>query len=99
MKLHEWRQSKGLTTRELARLTAVRPSYISDIEHGRHRPPDNATIWETLARLDGMLTEADFRAMGTIEPETGETWGFMCAPGNGCQLTRFVDGQPSEPKP
>lgn len=39
--LFEWRKTKGLTSKELAKALDISPQYLSDIENGRRAISDN----------------------------------------------------------
>ncbi len=101
MNLYEWRHGMDLTTRELAARMDVRPSTISDLEHGRISFPPNSTIWTLYAALDGIRTEADFQAMAQASKHAAEAYSPK-GPGyafietaEGCQLVRTIDGKPT----
>ena len=60
--LTEWRESAGLTQRELATLSSITPAYISHLERGRFRPTAQCArkIADALGeRLDVQLQPAD----------------------------------------
>ena len=70
-----------MTTRELATALGERPSFVSDIEHGRIPIGREDLILVRLAMLDGIRTEADF-------------WQMISESKDGCSLVRTIDGKP-----
>lgn len=99
MTLHEWRQSRDMTTRELATALGERPSFVSDIEHGRIPIGREDLILVRLAMLDGIRTEADFWQMISESKDYSEAhapkgpgYAFIESK-DGCSLVRTIDGK------
>ena len=100
--LPEWRQARDLTTRELSALIDVRPSVLSDLEHGRIYLAAGDSLWTRLAILDGVRTEADFFGMAqeskakAIEREAaskGPGYAFAEYTDGRCELKPTMDGK------
>jgi len=88
-----------MTTRELATALGERPSFVSDIEHGRIPIGREDLILVRLAMLDGIRTEADFWQMISESKDYSEAhapkgpgYAFIESK-DGCSLVRTIDGK------
>jgi transcriptional regulator with XRE-family HTH domain len=52
--LADARKAKGITLRKLGSFVGLSPSFLSEIEHGKRRPPDDAKKIEHLALILGL---------------------------------------------
>jgi transcriptional regulator with XRE-family HTH domain len=73
--LREVRVAKKLTLRDISRKVGKSIGYLSDIEHGRKRPPDLETvrkIEEFIGAEDGSLVESALKLRSKLQPEVTE---------------------------
>jgi len=55
--LADARKAKGITLRKLGSFVGLSPSYLSEIEHGKRRPPDDIEKIEHLEMILGLASE------------------------------------------
>jgi transcriptional regulator with XRE-family HTH domain len=104
--LTEWRQSKDMSTRELATAIGERPSWVSDLEHGRITIHLHDVRLQRLAMVDGVMTESFFyqiiqegiaKAQTEQEASKGPGYAFIETT-EGCSLVQTMDGEPLPPR-
>jgi len=68
-----WRQLRGLTKKQLAARMGFDPSYVSHVEHGRHRPTEDfARRAETVLNANGAIWRR-WQEYDQIRRDTSET--------------------------